>query len=202
MPPSRASIMRTPCPGCGALFAAHPGPTHRYIGASSGCWALYSELLIGVPPSVDVLTGSEAPPRKPPTTPPPPRADLLLVDAYAAQHHGVPSPQAVQSVAVHLLALHGTLTGAVDPSRALWIRERALRRRGVFHWLIPPHPARALTIRHLFPGAGPGRVCSPQEYVASVFEEWRAVHGAQLEAWYRAYVEADRIHGPGTRWGR
>jgi hypothetical protein len=34
--------MLSPCPGCGALFPDFEGPTHRYIGASAGCWALFN----------------------------------------------------------------------------------------------------------------------------------------------------------------
>jgi hypothetical protein len=120
-------------------------------------------------------------------------AEALMVDAYAAQHHGVPSPQAIQSVAVHLLVLHGTLGLGVESQRALWIRQRALRQRSVFHWLEPPAIARALTIRHLFPGTGVSRVCLPAEYVVSVYAAWSSMHGAQLDAWYREYVHADEI---------
>lgn len=100
---------REPCPGCGALFEVHAGPTHRYIGASPACWAMYSAWLIGVPPSADDLARSDAPPRPGPTTAGPDGASALVVDAYAAQHHGTPSPQAIQSVAVHVLALHSRL---------------------------------------------------------------------------------------------
>src|SRR5438105_15652536 len=54
-----------PCVGCGALVPDIGGPTHRYIGASPGCWQAYGELL---------PTGT---------------AHLLVVDVYAAQHPGV-----------------------------------------------------------------------------------------------------------------
>ncbi len=46
----------------------------------------------------------------------------LLTDAYAAQHPGVPSPQAIRSVAVHLLTLYGVLVRGVPPKNALQIR--------------------------------------------------------------------------------
>ena len=32
-----------PCPGCQAPLPALDGPTHRYIGASPACWAIYAE---------------------------------------------------------------------------------------------------------------------------------------------------------------
>jgi hypothetical protein len=31
----------------------------------------------------------------------------MFADAYGVQHHGDDSPQAIQSVAVHLLSIHG-----------------------------------------------------------------------------------------------
>jgi hypothetical protein len=68
-----------PCPGCRAPLPPVDGPTHRYIGASPACWALYTALQSG---------------GDPPLAPAP--ANALLVDAYAAQHPGAPSPQATQ----------------------------------------------------------------------------------------------------------
>jgi hypothetical protein len=150
---------------------------------------MFSEWLIGAAPSSEALSLSEAPPRDLPSVGAPEWAGALVVDAYAAQHHGTPSPQAIQSVAVHLLALHGTLRRGVDPAGALWVRNRALRRRGGFHWLSPPDPSSAFTIRHMCAGVGERRICSPAEYVMSVYLAWMAVHGAQIDAWYREYVD-------------
>ena len=52
---------------------------------------------------------------------------VLLADAYAAQHPGVPGPQAIQSVAIHLLVLEGVFNRGVAPENAQWVRRRALR---------------------------------------------------------------------------
>jgi hypothetical protein len=89
------------CPDCGIVLPqlAESDPTHRYIGASASCWQLFSYLLnAGEPPVA------------------PGRLNPLLVDAYCVQHHGTPSPQAINSVAVHALALHGVLAAGVSPS--------------------------------------------------------------------------------------
>src|SRR5262245_47258121 len=126
-----------PCPDCGALFPPSAGPTHRYIGASAGCWALYAALCAGQQPDAELVEASRVSRRLPS------RADrasdasiaALMVDAYAARHHGVPSPQAVQSVAVHLLVLHGVCRRGQRAAQAHWIRHRALRTRRIFHWL-------------------------------------------------------------------
>jgi hypothetical protein len=60
------------------------------------------------------------------------RRHHLVVDTYAVQHPGVPSPQAIQSVAIHLIRLHAqfVLQSASEHSHA--IMRRALRRREVY----------------------------------------------------------------------
>src|SRR6476659_4132931 len=143
----------SPCPGCGALFPPHDGPTHRYLGASAGCWALFSwSVVSGRTDVTELLAQSRIPENRAPI---PARSDApsiepLWGDAYGVQHHGGSSPQAIQSVAVHLLNLHGIISGKT--TRHGWEITRALRVRGVFHKLAPPPLGSALTFRHLFPG--------------------------------------------------
>ena len=75
----------------------------------------------------------------------------LLTDAYAAQHPGAPGDQSIQSVAVHLLTLHGVLVCGVSPANALWVRRRAVRERlkakhDKFRWLEPPDFSGSLAV--------------------------------------------------------
>lgn len=91
-----------PCPDCGALLPPSSGVGHRYVGASAACWELFA-----------ALNNAGEPPLVPSTF------NGLLTDAYMVQHPGVPSPQAIQSVAVHLLALYGVLERGVDPGRGV-----------------------------------------------------------------------------------
>jgi hypothetical protein len=166
------------------------GPTHRYIGASAGCWALFTPLSAGCAPDADLVTHSEVPdvaPQRALLTTPPGTA-ALLADAYAAQHHGGESAQAIQSVAAHLLTLYGVFRAGVAPAHAEWPRRRALRTRGVYHKLQPPALGSALTIRHLFPGGGVDEPCAMADYVASVFAVWEREHGPQLVSWYERFV--------------
>ena len=76
------------CPGCGLVLAVGDGPAHPYIGASAACWALFGEL----------LAREYGDPRYR-------RVHRTTVDAYAAQHPGVPERRTVQSVSVHLAGL-------------------------------------------------------------------------------------------------
>jgi hypothetical protein len=119
-----------------------------------------------------------------------PAARALLLDAYAVQHHGTPSPQAIQSVAVHLLVLHGVLSRGVAVDAALWIRRQAVRSKRAYAWLSPPSVDAAYSLRHCFPGPGIEVPCSLEAYVTSVYEAWQALHRHQLDHWYDAHVAA------------
>ena len=184
--------MLTPCPGCGALFPPFEGPTHRYIGASAGCWALFTwSVTSGEPDDTGLVAQSRIPEKlvrvsARSDTP----LDSLLGDAYGVQHHGEDSPQAIQSVAVHLLNLHGIIGGKT--THPGWPIGRALRTRSVFHKLKPPALGSALTIRHLFAGGGVVTPVTRTQYVASVYEAWMALHRSTVEQWYERYVVPDR----------
>ena len=172
-----------PCPDCGALLPQSDGPTHRYIGASAACWAIFS-----------ALNNAGEPPLQPGPF------NNLLPDAYAAQHPGTPSPQAIQSVAVHVLTLHGVLAMGTAPKNALWLRQRALRRgkqsgkHGRFSWLTPPSFAGTITVAGIVQTPTPAaRTAKVKEYVRSVYDLWFRAHSATIDRWYRQYVLPDRI---------
>jgi hypothetical protein len=181
----------TPCPGCGARFPPFDGPTHRYVGASAACWALFNwSLANGGTELTDLVAQSRVPdivsiPAHNDALP----LDSLFGDAYGVQHHGDDSPQAIQSVAVHLLNLHGIISG--NTTRPGWAIARALRTRGVFRKLDPPALGSALTYRHLFPGGGVVTPVTRSQYVVSVYEAWMALHRQTVEDWYVRFVVPD-----------
>ena len=183
--------MLAPCHGCGALFPPYDGPTHRYLGASAACWAVFNwAVVLGDLEATDLLPRSRIP--EPPAEIPARRdasLDVLYADAYGVQHHGDTSPQAIQSVAVHLLNIHAIITGRT--TRPGWAINRALRKRGVFHKLSPPALGSALTIRHFFPGGGVAAPITRTQYVLSVYGAWMSLHGATVEQWYERYVVSD-----------
>ena len=108
------------CPGCGRLYPVCDGPVHPYIGASAGCWAVYGRILEREYGEFRY-----------------PGVHRLTVDAYAAQHPGVPSRQSIQSVAVHLIGLHLVLEHGASAEKATAAIRVAVRRGG-FEWLDPP----------------------------------------------------------------
>jgi uncharacterized protein DUF5946 len=105
-----------PCVGCGARVPDIEGQTHRYLGASPGCWAIFGE--ITEKEYSDYHYG---------------RVNQLTVDAYCVQRSGVPSPQTVQSVAVHLIGLHLQLERGLRPERVIAARQKAASRKGDLH---------------------------------------------------------------------
>jgi len=184
------------CPGCGALFPPYDGPTHRYVEACAGCWALFSWSVVSGETDVTGLIAQSRIPEN--AVPVPPHSDAqpldsLWGDAYGVQHHGGDSPQAIQSVALHLLNLHGIISGRT--TRPRWPIERALRTRGVFDKLEPPALGSALTFRHLFSGGGVVTPATRSQYVVSVYEAWMALHRSTVEQWYERYVVPDQARG-------
>lgn len=136
-------MSRELCVGCGTAVPRVDGPTHRYMGASPGCWAIYGEV------TARSLTEPGFRP-----------VHQYVVDTYAVQHPGTPSNQAVQSVAVHLISLYAHLVLGHRLERTPALLQRALRQRGVFRWLPPPSFGDALTVIHVHD------VTDPHVYVA------------------------------------
>jgi hypothetical protein len=117
------------CVGCGALVPTSAGPTHPYIGASPGCWALFGEVQ-AVAYADYRMAGVQR----------------LTVDTYAVQHPGVPERRAIQSVAVHLMSLYLTLEHGVTHTQSMQVLQRAADRSHTFTWLTPPASVGALTV--------------------------------------------------------
>ena len=159
------------CPGCLARLPASAGPTHRYIGASPACWDLYTRLLAGEPSM------------------PPSRWSLLLVDAYAAQHPGDDSPQATQSVAAHLVALHAVLVEGRPVTDAVAVRVAAVeagRAADGYPKLEPVPPEWDLTIADLVAAVASQRVPPLRDYVWEVRQRWADLHGRTIQNWFEA----------------
>ena len=166
---------------------------HRYIGASPSCWALQSALLIGETSGADL---SRHVPRSANLSPETARAvssigASVMIDAYAAQHPGTPSPQAIQSVGVHLLALHGVIDRGVTAEHAMWVRRRPLRWKGIFSWLEPPDLSRTLTVADVALSPQGLRAAQAAIYSGSVYEAWAAPYRDVIAQWYDRYVLGD-----------
>ena len=165
------NIFAESCPGCRAALTPVNGPTHRYIGTSPSCWDVYTRVLAGDPP----IGGG--------------RGAALLVDAYAAQHPGESSPQATQSVAVHLVVLHGVTHHSVSPADLVALRTDAVavgRRKGGYPRLLPAPSEWELTIHDVVAASAPARPGKAGDYVDSVLAAWSIHHAERISEWYQA----------------
>jgi hypothetical protein len=105
------------------------GPTHRYLGASPGCWALYGELL-----AAELLDRERA------------QMQRLTINAYAVQHPGRAGPQTSQSVWIHLVGLCLVLERGLPADRTTGLMARLAGQRRSYRWLKPPESRGATTI--------------------------------------------------------
>lgn len=154
------------CVGCGSEFEAMDGPIHRYMTSSPACWSRYGELL-GV---LAIRPGAA-------------EARLYCVDAYAVQHPGTPNPQAIQSVAVHLLNMYGYLIRGLPVAPP-----RLAGHKGAFRWLHPPAKPAARTVRDMpLSGDADSIAAASRAWVESAWAAW-AEHHAQIAAWHATYA--------------
>lgn len=155
----------TICPGCSAELPAHDGPVHRYIESSAACWARYGELLAREYEDAAYM-----------------RAHRLTVDAYAVQHPGKPSTQAIRSVAVHLISMHAVLELGLSSNEATSLI-KVCADEGEFNWLAPPRGAYRLNVLHpLAARTASEHVVAVREWAECAWEAW-APHHAQVRAW-------------------
>jgi len=112
------------CIGCGAEVPDIDGPTHKYLGASPGCWNIYGDILAKEYGDPDYM-----------------KVHRLTVDAYSLQHLGEESPQTIQSMNLHLMALCAAIEHGIKYDfipKIMNNRLKEYKNKGVFSWLNPP----------------------------------------------------------------
>jgi len=140
------------------------GPTHRYIGASPGCWAAYGKLSEKEADDFRYM-----------------RSHQMTVDAYCAQHPGTPSPQAIRSVAVHLVGLHLQLEREPSTEGLYAARQRiaSLGKEGKLDlpWLEPPASLGDFTVLHML-GVGDSEEYGERArgWARTVWQAWSDHH--------------------------
>lgn len=113
--------------------------------SSPGCWACFGEVLAREYSDIRYA-----------------QVHRLTVDAYAVQHPGRPSPQSIQSVALHLIGLYTILEKRSEMHRATEIMQEAAKDKERFEWLEPPSSMGKLTV------ADVNRADSAQEHARLV----------------------------------
>lgn len=155
-----SSVTLIPCIGCGALVPDVDGPTHRYVGATAGCWAIFNA--VSVRHYENPALGA---------------VHQFLVDAYMAQHPGTPSPQSIQSVTVHLISLCLAFDHGYDPIKRIAALTFATRWRADFVWLTPPTSLGSLTILDVHDAQEiAAQIVVTQAYACAVWTAWSVYH--------------------------
>jgi hypothetical protein len=148
------------CVGCGALVPDIDGPTHRYMVASPGCWALFGEVV-----AREFSDFRYA------------RVHLLTVNAYALQHPGSPSPQTIHSIAIHLISLYLVFERRYELQRATKAMQRAASHKSQFRWLDPPASFGAISIVEIYRAKDAARhVERVEAWARAVWNAWEAHH--------------------------
>ena len=154
------------CIGCGGLFPEMDGPTHRYMESSPGCWAAYG----------DVLAREYSDPAYAKT-------HRLTVDAYAVQHPGRPSPQSIQSVALHLVRLCLLFECGLQIQRANEAILKTAQAKAKFVWLTPPPNRGAVTVLDVHRTKNAEEhLLRVREWAESAWAAW-SPHHAQIRLW-------------------
>jgi len=154
------------CPGCGALFPSSDGPTHAYIGASAGFWAVFGEVVAREYSDFRYGSGHQ-----------------MTVDTYAVQHPGEPARRARQSVALHLISLYLQLERGYDSERARHALKKAADSDKDFTWLDPPARIGELTNLDVHGAQTPEEHHNfVERWALSVWKSW-SFHWDTIRAW-------------------
>jgi len=156
------------CPQCAVELPDYEGPTHRYFGASPACWAAYGKILEREYSDQAFFKNHR-----------------MTVDAYALQHPGDKSQQAVQSVNIHLISTTLLFKHKAKPGRALAamrkISAASKKDLTLFNWLQPPKSLGKITVIDVLP------VTQLEDYLNQI-ETW--AHCA-WQAWEDYHSVAD-----------
>lgn len=156
------------CFSCGALVPNIEGPVHRYMVSSPGCWSMYGEVLAREYSDVAFF-----------------RNHRLTVDAYALQHPGNPSPQSIQSVAVHLGSLFLVFERGSELGEAATKIKRLSRHKTEFSWLKPPVGLGSISVQDVWISEGVNaHLDAVKEWAAATWAAW-GQHHAQIQSWVK-----------------
>ncbi len=155
-----------PCIGCKGLVPPDDGPVHRYVESSPGCWAIFGEVLAREYSDLEYA-----------------KAHRLTVDAYAVQHPGKPSPQSIQSVAMHLISLCLVFERGFELDRATKAMQSVAKHKASFFWLTPPDLLGERTVVDVWKTQdAETHVQAVKEWAQSAWLAWKQ-HHEQIRAW-------------------
>lgn len=152
--------MKETCPGCGALFDPFEGPVHAYMESSAGCWNAFGQVMAREYGNDSAFA-----------------THRLSVDAYAVQHPGGDSRQAIQSVGVHLVRLCMFLERGLTPEAANEAMLRAGRTKARMFKLARPQGLGSVTVADVISAQGDeAHVAMVRQWARAAWEAWSPHH--------------------------
>lgn len=154
------------CHGCGALVENSPGQPHEYIGASQGCWNIYTEILAREYGAYNY----------------PQPTHRLTVDTYAIQHPGQPNRKSIQSVNIHLISLYLIFEMNMTGKETTQKMTEILSDKISFNWLEPPIRNGYMTVKNVL--GSKNQIEHEQRVLAwskSVWGCWYEIHGITIK---------------------
>lgn len=157
MPTSNITVEYLPCIGCRANVPIVKSEQHAYIGASAGCWEIYSEVLGREYTNLRYASVHQ-----------------LTVDSYAVQNPGTPSRSAQRSVALHLVSLYHMLELGQRQDQARAALKHLADSDQQFVWLDPPDFKGELTILDVHAAqSAEEHKQRVRQWAASLWEVWK-----------------------------
>ncbi len=156
----------TTCPGCHASFPDIEGPVHAYMESSPGCWHAYGQVLVREYGNPELLC-----------------VHRISVDAYAVQHPGGDSRQAIQSVGVHLARLCLFLERGLSAEHANAAMLRVGVMKSQMHKLATPSHLGHITVKDVLEAKNDHAHREVvHRWAESVWQAW-ATHHAIVRRW-------------------
>lgn len=155
------------CPGCGSRLPAVEGPIHAYMTSSPACWAAFGEVMAREYQNPDLMP-----------------VHRLSVDAWAVQHPGDGSRQAIQSVGLHLVRLMVQLDDGLSGEAANTAMLGFAARKATLPVLTPPERY-ALTVAEVAGAIQPSdHILAVRAWAEAVWQDWSHAH-VFIRAWAR-----------------
>lgn len=149
----------TNCFSCKAEIENIRGEVHRYMDSSPGCWKLFGQIL-----------------EKEYSDPSHWKNHRITVDAFAVQHFGKPSSQAIQSVNLHLSSLYLIYDQGVDVKLANKGLTTLAKYKSELFWLEPPNAVGEIIVADILKAKTADEHCNlVVEWGKSAWNAW-AIH--------------------------
>lgn len=147
------------CPGCGSQLPAVEGPVHAYMTASPACWAAFGRVMAREYSDPGLMA-----------------VHRLSVDAWAVQHPGDGSRQAIQSVGLHLARLWVQIELGLEGEAANTAMLGFAARKATLPEL-PPREAYSVTVADVADEEEPAvHAAAVRRWAESVWAAWADQH--------------------------